>query len=658
MFRWLVILLLCWSKSALADQSPATPSLESFIAPPLIESMQLSPSGRHVAVLRHHEGRSLLMTLTVAGEEPQALVRTEDGEGRIAWFVWVNDERVLVSLQPGGILGSAESKSRLLAINRDGTQRESLLEHSSFLSALAQTNLPRSQDEVVGVYPRDPRHVLMELALDRPLAPDVYKVDVYSGKRTMVQHNPGGTTGGEKVLEWIADRDGQIRVGIGQSKSMLRVIVKPPGSVNWQEFAHYDMAKETGPVPLGFDADPTWLYVRDLHRGRASVFKINLVDPSAERKLIATDPKSDLLGELVYATSSKRAIGVRYGREDRRVLFWDFDAQRLQARIDRALVGRTNIIESSSHDGRLHIVKSGGSAHPPTYVLFDERDGTITNMGDPYPQLATWQPVEPESVTIIARDGKELLATLTMIRRREARPVPLIVFPGGQFGPRDSTGFNPWTQWFVAQGWAVLQINFRDVMGFGDDFLRGGFQRWGLESSDDLSDGVRWAIRQGFADSARVCSVGANYGAYAALMAAVREPDLYRCVASLGAVTDLLRLLEDDRWYLNRKDVSESRMATWWGDPEQLQNTSPIVHAGELRAPVLLLHGAEDQLVPASHSRDLANAMKQAGLSSFRYVELPQTDQRLNVVQDRVKVSRELDRFLHQYLDEAQPAAF
>jgi dipeptidyl aminopeptidase/acylaminoacyl peptidase len=188
--------------------------------------------------------------------------------------------------------------------------------------------------------------------------------------------------------------------------------------------------------------------------------------------------------------------------------------------------------------------------------------------------------------------------------------------------------------------------------------LRGGFQRWGLESSDDLSDGVRWAIRQGFADSARVCSVGANYGAYAALMAAVREPDLYRCVASLGAVTDLLRLLEDDRWYLNRKDVSESRMATWWGDPEQLQNTSPIVHAGELRAPVLLLHGAEDQLVPASHSRDLANAMKQAGLSSFRYLELPQADQRLNVEQDRLKVSRELDRFLHHYLDEAQPAVF
>jgi dipeptidyl aminopeptidase/acylaminoacyl peptidase len=636
---------------AQAEVVSQTTSLDAFAALPLIESMQLSPAGRHLAVLRQDEGQSILITHTVAGEDPHALIRTDNREKRIAWFIWVSDERLLVSIQSATSRNGTESESRLLAVNRDGTQKnDNLLEHESFLPILRQTELPLVQDEVVGLYPHDPRHVLMELDLDRSLKPNVYKVDVYSGKRTVVEHNPGGAPDAPSVLEWIADRDGQIRVGVGQSKSLLRIIVKPPGAVNWQEFAHYDMAKETGPLPLGFDADPSWLYVRDLHRGRSAVFKINLLDASAERKLIAADPKADLLGELVYATASKRPIGVRYGRADRRVLFWDFDAQRLQARIDRALVDRTNIIESSSHDGRLHIIKSGGIAHPPIYYLFDERDGTVAKLGEPYPQLTSTGLVEPKSVRVIARDGKELLATLAMPRQPATGPAPLIVFPHGEFGSRDSTGFNPWTQWFAAQGWAVLQVNFRNVIGFGEDFLRAGFQHWGLELPDDLTDSARWAIRQAIADVNRICVVGANYAGYAALMTTVRNPELYRCVVAFGAVTDLVQLMSDSHWYLNRKDVSEVRMASWWSDEDRLRDTSPIVHAKELRNPLLLVHGAADKVVPVLQSRALAGTLKTAGINSFRYVELPQADEALSLERDRTQVFQELDRFLQRYL--------
>jgi hypothetical protein len=124
--------------------------------------------------------------------------------------------------------------------------------------------------------------------------------------------------------------------------------------------------KKRASCPLAFDADPAWLYVRDQHRGKAAIFKLNVMDRAADRILVVADPKFDLNGELVYAPGRKKVVGVRYSATDERVLFWDYDAQRLQARIDRAIPGTVNIIHSSSDDGRLHVVKSSGAAHPHT----------------------------------------------------------------------------------------------------------------------------------------------------------------------------------------------------------------------------------------------------------------------------------------------------
>src|SRR3546814_18330753 len=72
-------------------------------------------------------------------------------------------------------------------------------------------------------------------------------------------------------------------------------------------------------------------------------------------------------------------------------------------------------------------------------------------------------------------------------------------------------------------------------------------------SSDLISDAARWTISQGYADANRLCIYGASYGGYAALMSAVREPELYRCAVGLAGVYDL------QRWK-RETDVSDSRL--------------------------------------------------------------------------------------------------
>lgn len=649
-----IFFLIVWSVvPASADSGSTAPPVEAFASLPRIASIQLSPSGRHLAVLRHHEGKTYLDTQTVSGQDAHRVVTTDNQENVISWFRWVNDERVLVSVRFADTREGVDTQeTRLLAVNRDGTQQNgNLLRVSSFPSIFGKKHFPQFQDQLVGTIPGDPRHVLIALDIDRPLSPDVYRMDVYTGERTLVQTNPGLQPGVRNVLQWIADRQGRLRVGVSQFGTLVRVIYKVPESTLWRELVEYDLAKETGLFPLAFDADPDWLYVRDQHQGKAAIFKMNVVDRRVDRVLVAADAKQDLTGGLVYAPGRKKVVGVHYSAADERVLFWDFDAQRLQARIDRAIPGLVNVIHSSSDDGRLHVVKSSGAAHPPQWTLFDEHDGRLVLLGKSYPDLEGAGLVPSRETFMTARDGKEISAFLTIPKDRDPRELPLIVFPHGGPASQGRDGFNYWTQWFVSRGWAVLAPRFRGTEGYGDELLRAGFQRGGLEMQDDVTDAVQWAIRSGLANAHRICIVGSGYGGYAALMGAVKTPDLYRCAVSLGGVTDLPQVVSDSRWYLNQKSVVELRIGSWWNDRERLRDTSPVFHAKEIRTPLLLMHGAMDRAVPVSHGRAMAEALKAANIATYRYVELSFADERLSREQDRIHVLKELEQFLTTYLD-------
>ena len=88
----------------------------------------------------------------------------------------------------------------------------------------------------------------------------------------------------------------------------------------------------------------------------------------------------------------------------------------------------------------------------------------------------------------------------------------------------------PIVQFMASRGFAVVQVNFRGSTGYGKDWYEAGLRNWGTVMVDDVISSTKWAINEGIADPAHTCIVGWSFGGYAALMSAVREPDLYRCV--------------------------------------------------------------------------------------------------------------------------------
>ena len=159
----------------------------------------------------------------------------------------------------------------------------------------------------------------------------------------------------------------------------------------------------------------------------------------------------------------------------------------------------------------------------------------------------------------------------------------------------------------------MLQVNFRGSGGYGESFLRAGYRQWGGKMQDDLTDGTRWAVEQGYADSKRICAYGASYGAYASLMAVATEPNLYRCAIGYVGVYDL-RLMR------SRGDIGESLYGkgfldlTLGTDNADLWAHSPTAMANRIKGKVMLITGGEDNRAPAVHSENLRSELKKNGI--------------------------------------------
>jgi dipeptidyl aminopeptidase/acylaminoacyl peptidase len=215
--------------------------------------------------------------------------------------------------------------------------------------------------------------------------------------------------------------------------------------------------------------------------------------------------------------------------------------------------------------------------------------------------------------TWLAADGLSIPAFLTL-PAGSGKDLPLIVLPHGGPAAADTLDFDWWSQALVAQGYAVLQPNFRGSL-LNAKFMQAGYGEWGRKMQTDLSDGVRYLARQGIIDPKRVCIVGASYGGYAALAGVTVESGVYRCAVSVAGLSDLPRFRRTNSAGLGRRYWDRFMGAADQNDPALIA-ISPIEHVAAVTVPVLLIHGRDDTVVPFEQSDVMLSALKRAGKSA------------------------------------------
>lgn len=641
----LVLAALLHALPALA--APATPPLsaEQLARLPFINGVTLSPDGKHIAGLMNLPDGTVLVTQGTDGGAIRNLLFSDNKTMALGWARWVSNDRLIASVHYRKQKGGAQT--RLVAIDRDGGEQRDLSELDDAGLRAGQ----QIQDEVVDLLPGDGRHIL--LALDAPTthSPAVYKLDIESGRRRMVEPPQ------RLVGHWMTDAQHRVRLGIRQQGEQIDIITRDPDGHDWRTLWSYPLFSADSVMPLGFDKDPYTLFIMALHEGRDAVFSVDLRDPALPRVLRLAHPEQDLDGRLVRSPLTGEALGLTGDADDdgQTSRFWDPELAALAGEIDKALPGRFNRLIELSRDETRYLVRSSGNGLPGQYYIGDRENGRLALLAEQYPHIPKAQLVGKQAARITARDGLQLRAWITRPKAAGTAPGPLVLMPHGGPHTRDNNDFDPMTEFLASRGYTVLQVNFRGSSGYGHSFEMAGLQRWGLEMQDDLTDAVQWAIQQRIADPGRVCIVGGSYGGYAALMGTIRTPDTYRCAASINGVTDLEALIHHLRSQGGRS-LARLQFGSFWSDSARLRATSPVFHTQAIKTPLLLIQGDADQTVPVEQARSMVEALTRSG-RRHEYIEIKGAGHSLGNPTHRRQYLEALDGFLGRHLgDEGKKA--
>ncbi len=618
--------------AAKASVKPGNNPIEAFATLPFIEDPRLSPDGTRIAAKVAVDGQQMLVIVDLR-KQPNEYRRIGLGENDLNWWKWVNDDWLIAGI--GGevpVEGQPFYVRRTAAVSAD----------AKTINIIAKNKAAQGADDVIWIA-RDGSPIIY-LGVQRSLYlndpgfwPEVERVDVSTG-RTSVEVNSK-----EGVFDWYADANGTVRMGIGYDDNtrQSRLYYRPNRSTSFRVVSKAQEKRgERFLIPSLFLADPGKALAFDDSDGFTKIKEFNLETLQLGETIFET-PGYDV--DTLYSDATGLALaGVSYTDTRSRVKWIDPELAAVQADIDKAVgTQRVANVISMSRDRKTLLLDVGGPDRMSLYYRFDVHQGVMQLFGKASIAYGGRAFAPVKSIRYKARDGVSIEAVMTLPVGRDPKNLPLILMPHGGPAARDHESWDWMAQFVADRGYAVIQPNYRGSTGYGTDFEEKGQGEWGRAMQDDLNDAVDWMVKEGIADPKRVCIVGASYGGYAAMRAAQRDGEQFRCAVSYAGVSDISWMISYNSQFLN-----SNRTKAWYKTQvPDLKSVSPINYAAKFSTPILLMHGKMDRRVPVKQSREMAEKLKAAG-KNFRYIEQPKGDHFFSREEDRLQFLKELEAFL------------
>jgi len=616
--------------------------LEVYGRLPTLENVAMSPDGSRLAFIRTEGDARIVVIYSLLTHEATLGLRI--GDEKLRTIEWADNDHILIvtstTLSPWGVTGITP---------------EWYLLQSYDVAARRLTPIPdvaqlSRQEHALNVIKGDPpmvRRVQGHTVVfvrgyygsSGTLLPMLFSADLATGSQRIVQH------GKREMREWLVDGTGELAAESDYWDSDQRWAISIRRDGHLQEVVSGHEAVDI-PGLLGFGPVADTLLVQSVENGDSVWRLLSLKDgtfgpPMAERQQLYLP---------IQDRDTYRMIG---GVKIDDAIEYVFFYPEMQSRWDlvlRTFPGAHVAFESSNAQFSKLVVRVAGPSQGLGYRLIDLTAGKATDLGPMYEGITA--PLEVRALSYPASDGLMIRAYLTLPRDRPARDLPLVVLPHGGPARRDTSEFNWWSQALADQGYAVLQPNFR---GSSTNWalLAAGFGQWGRKMQTDLSDGVRYLVKEGIADPGRVCIVGASYGGYAALAGATLDTGVYRCAVSVAGLADLKRQLT---WIGSKHGGHASSEQRYWdrlmgvsgpGDAS-LDAISPIRHVDAVTIPILLIHGRDDTVVPYEQSQVMYDALSRAH-KNVSFVALKHEDHWLSRSETRLQMLTAMVRFLNEH---------
>ena len=259
--------------------------------------------------------------------------------------------------------------------------------------------------------------------------------------------------------------------------------------------------------------------------------------------------------------------------------------------------------------------------------------------------------VEAEVVRFKSFDG--MVIPSIYLKPHGASPtnkVPAIVFVHGGPGGQTTRGYSSIMQYLANNGYAVLGINNRGSSGYGKTFFAADDKKHGREPLWDCVEAKTYLASLGYIDPERIAIMGGSYGGYMTLAALAFRPDAVKVGVDIFGVSNWIRTLESipPYWESFRKALYEEV-----GDPvkdrEFLLATSPLVHAKEIRKPLIVIQGANDPRVIKPESDEIVEAVRKNGVP-VEYVVFPDEGHGFSKQKNNMEANRKIVEFLDKHL--------
>ena len=649
----LSLMLLVVSAASFASQQLP---LEYFIKHGDYLDLKLSPNGKHIAARVRVDGRVFLAILNAA--DMQIVGGIKPGNKDIIHTVnWVNDERLVFEYaEKQSYLDSPIPTGELFAMNIDGSQKEMLYGYRASDertgSRLSSKENTLASQEILSYLEDDEDHILIAeypwtkegtLYYDsRERPPIISRLNIYSGKKRKLDVLPYGHS------RALATKKGQVnfmtwRDENGNGHSAYR----KNNDAEWVPLNEAFEIQE-GLYPLGLSEDNKSIYLSG-RTGEEEVYTLYTLNLETGKYARAFPEHTTDIENVILDTNGMPAVGITYPNKSAFVYAKNNSKiSKIHKMLADAFEGQTVDIASATKDWKTLLVHVSSDVNPGEYYLFDSESmgaefiWANSSWIDPG-YLSAMQPID-----IPTEDGETIHGYLTMpsVKLNEGKPPLVVIIHGGphQQGTRDFWQYDAETQLIANRGYAVLRVNFRGSDGYGKRFERLGYREWGGAMIKDINDSVKYVIDKGYVDGNKVCSYGASYGGYAALMSVVRDPDLYKCTIGYVGIYDLEYV------------YSESDIPNSWGgqaylqrvlgtDKQVLSEFSPISHASEIKAKVMLIHGSKDRRVPEINSEALAEKLEEVG-NAPQYLQYSQAGHGVFDEGDRQELYQGLLNFL------------
>ena len=255
-----------------------------------------------------------------------------------------------------------------------------------------------------------------------------------------------------------------------------------------------------------------------------------------------------------------------------------------------------------------------------------------------------------------SKDGTKIEGWITYPYNfdRAKGPYPLIVFSHG--GPHAATGyaFDFKKQYFAANGYFVLDTNFRSSTGYGEKFKWATWGAWGDKDGEDVMSGIDYAISRYPIDGKRVGHTGHSYGGFMTNWLITQYPDRFAAAITGAGISNWIS-------DYGTADIYRTKETEFFGTPweeaarNRMIRQSPLTYAGRVKTPTLFVHGEVDQRVPYEEAEQMYFALKRRGVPAkmIQYAGMPHGISGHNNVVHRML--NEL-AWWEKYLKSARPA--